>query len=101
DLEGLAQLENSVSILAFEELRERGLALDERPARQIDTVEMQEVECVVDEVRFSGLQRVLQRREIADAVRVRDDDLTVDQRGRHVELRERSRDRLEPVGPVE
>ena len=41
---------------------------------------MQQIEDVIDEVRLAVLERVLQRREIADAVLVLDHDLAVDQR---------------------
>ena len=64
----------------LQQLLQRGLALGQRLAGQVGAVEMQEIEHVVDEAVFLVLERVLQRREIADAVLL-DHDLAVDQRG--------------------
>jgi hypothetical protein len=74
---------------SFDDLRQAGLALDERQAPQILAVEMNQIECIEDHGMPRVCRAVLQRLKRRLAVRVDGHDLAVQHRAARVELHAR------------
>ena len=99
---------SSVDVLAVADRRRRVLeqpleqrfALDERHARQIPAVEMQQIEGDEHDLGPRARQRVLQALKARDAVRVVDDGFAVDERRAARQRARRRRDGFEALGPI-
>ncbi len=83
-----------------QQLRQRRFAFDERRSREITSVEIQQVEHVINEAIAAFLQISLQQREAADAVVVFHHDFAVQKRGFRRQRSDRLSDRLETMRPV-
>src|ERR1700730_3498306 len=89
-------------LLAPNEPRELRFALDERQAREIAPVTMEEIENVIDKsFPLAGLERSLQPGKARNAVCFLDHDLAVDERGARRQPRHGGRDISKFAGPVE
>ena len=81
--------------------REPLLALDQRKAGEILSIEFQEIEGVISECFSAAVERALQPPKIGAAVFVGDDHLAVDQRGARRQLRDGLGDAAKFFGPIE
>ena len=77
------------------------LARQQRRAREIVAIEMQEVEGVEHEIVAARFQLLLEGAEARMALRILDHDLAVDQRLPRRQCRQRRGDGLELAGPIE
>ena len=84
----------------LEQPLEQRFALDERHARQIPAVEMQQIESDEHDLGARARQRVLQTLEARDAARVVDDGFAVDERRAARQRAGRRRDGFEALGPI-
>ena len=83
-----------------EEGAQRFLAIDERDARQVVAVEVEEIEDEVTELRRGCRSGVLERMEARDAALVEDGDLAVEERRLGGDRSDRVRDGREALRPV-
>ena len=88
-------------VLSPRRFRKEFLARFEGAAAQIETVEVEEVECKVHEpIASAGVEIRLQHTKVGDAVFSQHDCFTIDDGGIGWEVFERSGDRREAIGPV-
>ena len=99
---GLAVAQRRVLGRALDQLRQRLLAFRERQATQVLTVEIEQIEDVIDQpVLPAGFEFFLQQREAGDAVIAFDDQFAIDHRAVGIEFGDGVGDALECGRPVE